>query len=207
LRKSASRSRTSNEKQGLLLLLSAPSGCGKTTLVNRLLDRHPEWVRSVSVTTRPARLGERPGEDYEFVSPKEFESLKRKKEFLESAKIFGQCYGTRRGPIERALKDGRHVILAIDIQGARSVRREIGRKIPFFSVFVLPPSTQVLRERLEGRKTDSSEEIEKRIDRAKEEIKAAGEYDATVINRDLDQTVRDLEGMISAFEKKRKGGK
>jgi len=207
LKKSASRSKTSNEKQGLLVLLSAPSGCGKTTLVNRLLQRHPQWVRSISVTTRPVRVGEKPGKDYEFISSKEFESLKEKGEFLEWAKIFGQCYGTRWAPIERSLKKGSHVVLAIDIQGARSVRRKLGKKAPLLSIFVLPPSVQVLRERLEGRKTDSPEEIDKRIDRAQEEIKAASEYDSTVVNRNVEETIRDLEEMISTFERKLKGGK
>jgi guanylate kinase len=158
------------------------------------------------VTTRSPRLGERAGKDYEFITLKEFESLQKREEFLEWARIFGQFYGTRWSPVERALKKGQKVILAIDIQGARSVRRALKGKAALFSIFVLPPSIQVLRDRLAGRKTDPPEEIEKRINRAQEEIKAAREYDCTVVNHDLEETVRDIEARIDAFEKKIKGG-
>jgi guanylate kinase len=151
-------------------------------------------------------LGERTGKDYEFITLKEFDLLRKREEFLEWAEIFGQYYGTRRSPVEQALKKGQKVVLAIDIQGARGVRQALKGKAPLFSIFVLPPSIQALRDRLTGRKTDSPEEIEKRIDRAQEEIKAAREYDSTVVNLDLEETVRDIEARIDAFEKKLKGG-
>lgn len=189
------------------MVLSAPSGCGKTTLLARLLKRHPDWARSVSVTTRPPRPEEKNGRDYEFVSSREFQSLRRRGEFLEWARIFDYYYGTRQKPIEEETKKGRTVILPIDIHGARSLRRRVGRKIPCFSIFVLPPSIPVLRERLEKRSTDSVEEIGKRIHRAEEEIKAAREYDRTVVNHDLDQTTHEIEGLISEFEKQLEGGK
>jgi len=189
------------------VVLSAPSGCGKTTLLTRLLKRHPDWVRSVSVTTRPPRPEEKNGRDYEFVSSREFQGLKQQGEFLESARIFDYDYGTRRRPIEEEARKGRTVVLAIDIQGARNIRRRVRRKIPCFSIFVLPPSIPVLRERLESRSTDPAEEIEKRIERAEEEIKAAREYDRTVVNRDLDQTTHEIEGLISEFERQGEGGK
>ena len=207
MKKSESRSRISNEKTGFLAVLSAPSGCGKTTILARLLKRHPDWVRSVSVTTRPPRPEEKNRRDYEFVTPRAFQSLKTKREFLESARIFGQYYGTPRKVVEDSVKAGRTVLLAIDIQGARSVRRLAAKKVPCFSIFVLPPSVSALRERLEKRHTDSAEEIEKRIERAEEEIKAAREYDATVINRNLDQTAREIEALISEFAKQLKGEK
>ena len=197
----------SDVRPGFLIILSAPSGCGKTTILTRLLKRHPDWVRSLSVTTRPPRLGEKSGKDYEFVTSRQFQSLKEKKQFLEWAEVFGHAYGTRQAPVERAVETGKTAVLTIDIQGARTVRRVLEKKIPVLSIFVLPPSTAVLRERLEKRSTDSREEIEKRIRRAEEEIKAAREYDGTVVNLDLDQTVHEIETLVEAFEKKLKGRK
>ena len=189
------------------MILSAPSGCGKTTLLTRLLKRHSDWVRSVSVTTRPPRPEEKNGRDYEFVSLREFRMLERRGEFLEWERIFDHCYGTRWKPIEEKICKGQTVVLAVDIQGTRNIRRRLRLKIPCFSIFVLPPSIPALRERLEKRSTDSPEEIEKRIQRAEEEIKVAREYDRTVVNRDLDQTTHEIESLVSEFAKKLKGGK
>lgn len=183
-------------------MLSAPSGCGKTTIVTRLLKRHPQWVRSVSVTTRPPRLGEKNKKDYEFVTSREFQSLKRKQEFLEWARVFGHYYGTRKRFVEDVIGKGRTVLSAVDVQGGRTIRRALKGKLPFLSIFILPPSISVLRERLEKRKTDPPGEIEKRIQRATEEIKVAREYDVTMVNHDLDQTIHEIEGILSDFEKK-----
>ena len=203
MKKSESKSKTSSKKQGFLVILSAPSGCGKTTVLSRLLNRHPDWVRSVSVTTRIPRPEEDHGHDYQFVSPKEFEALKEKKEFLEWARVFKHLYGTPRKPILKAVERGHPVILTVDVQGHRSIRKEVAAApTPLFSLFILPPSIQVLRERLEKRSTDSAKEIESRIRMAEEEIKAAREYDATVINHDLDQTTHEIEALISEFQKK-----
>lgn len=196
-----------NGKTGFLVVLSAPSGCGKTTIVTRLLKRHPRWIRSISVTTRPPRLGEKKGRDYEFMSVPQFQALKEKKQFLEWARVFGHYYGTRKKIVEEGIAGGGTVLLAVDIQGHRKIRHSVGRKFPLLSLFALPPSISVLRERLENRKTDSPEEVQKRIQVAQEEIKAAREYDATVINRDLDQTVHEIEALIEKFEVKPKGGK
>ncbi|MBI2166872.1 MAG: guanylate kinase [Candidatus Omnitrophica bacterium] len=190
-----------------MVVLSAPSGCGKTTLVTRLLKRHSRWIRSISVTTRPPRLGEKKGRDYEFVSRPRFQALKEKKQFLEWARVFGHSYGTRKRGVEEGIAGGETVLLAVDVQGHRKIRRFVGRKFPLLSLFILPPSISALRERLENRKTDSPEEIQKRIQVAQEEIKAAREYDATVINRDLDQTVHEIETLIEKFEETLKGGK
>lgn len=194
-------------KTGFLIILSAPSGAGKTTILTRLLKRHPDWVRSLSVTTRKPRLGEKSGRDYEFVTLHQFQSLKERHQFLEWAEVFGQYYGTRRGPVEEAVRQGKTAVLTIDIQGARTVRRVLEKKVPSLSIFVLPPSVAVLRERLHKRSTDSPLEIEKRIRKAEEEIKAAREYDGTVVNHDLDQTVHEIEALVEAFEKKLKGRK
>ena len=171
-------------------------------MVSWLLKRHSDWVRSVSVTTRPPRPEEKNGKDYVFVAAPQFQSLRRKGEFLEWAEIFGYSYGTRKKAIEEEVGTGKIVLLAIDIQGARNLRKLLRGKISFFSIFILPPSVTVLRERLEKRDTDSADEIERRIERAQEEIKAAKEYDATVINRDLDQTVHEIEALILNFKKK-----
>ena len=191
-----------SEKQGFLVILSAPSGCGKTTVLSRLLKRHPQWLRSVSVTTRPPRLGEKNGRDYEFVTPRAFQKMKTEGEFLESEEVFGHLYGTPRKTAEEGVEKGRVVVLTIDVQGARSVRKTVERKLPLLSIFILPPSISVLRERLEKRSTDPPREIEKRIRKAEEEIKEAKEYHATVLNRDLDQTVHEVESLIVEYGKK-----
>ena len=131
-----------------------------------------------------------------------YASLKKKGEFLESAEIFGNQYGTKKKFIEDAVRKGKAAVLTIDVEGARSVKKTLKGKIPFFSIFILPPSMSALRERLEGRSTDSPEEIEKRIQRAEEEIKEARDYHGTVINHDLDQTVHEIEDLIENFKKK-----
>ncbi len=155
--------KTSVAKTGSLVILSAPSGCGKTTIVSRLLRRHPKWVRSISVTTRPPRLGEKDGKDYEFASVRRFLSLRKKKAFLEWARVFGHFYGTKRRVIQEAVRRGETALLAIDVQGSRKVRRALGEREPLFSIFVLPPSIQVLRERLVKRASEAPDEIERRI--------------------------------------------
>jgi len=203
LRKSASKSKiSSNERTGFLVILSAPSGCGKTSLADRLLKRHPDWGRSVSVTTRPPRPGEKNGRDYHFVTSRQFRSLRGKRQFLEWARVFDYDYGTDKKIVDEASKKGRIILLVIDIQGSRTLRRVLKKKIPFLSIFVLPPSITALRDRLTHRSTESPKEIERRIERAKKEIKAAKEYDGTVINHDLDQTVRELEALIAGFQKR-----
>lgn len=188
------------------MVLSAPSGCGKTTIVERLVKRHPRWVRSVSVTTRPARMGEKDGQDYEFVTVRRFEGLKQTQQFLEWARVFGHYYGTRKKRALAAVREGRTMLLAVDVQGHRKIRRSLEKRVPRLSIFVLPPSVNALRERLEKRQTDSPEEIQRRIEVAQDEIKVAREYDVSVINRDLDQTVHEVEAAIEKFEKKL-GGK
>lgn len=203
MKKSGNKSRISNESNppGFLVVLSAPSGCGKTTLLSRLLKRHPDWVRSISVTTRAPRPEEKAGEDYEFMSSEKFQELEKSSELLESEQIFGNFYGTRIKPLEEPIKQGRVVLLAIDIHGARSIRERLKGKFPFYTIFILPPSVRVLRERLENRSTDSPGAIEERIHRAEEEVKAAREYNATVVNHELDQTTHELETLIQEFGK------
>ena len=185
---------------GILVILSAPSGCGKTTILEKLLKRHSSWVRSVSATTRRPRHGEKQGEDYLFVSEEEFEAMRSHGDFLESANVYGQDYGTPKSFVLDQLKQKDVVILAIDVQGAKKVMSTRSAEMPCLSIFVLPPSMKTLRERLEGRKTEAPEEVERRLEVAGTEIKAAGDYDHTVVNQNLDQTVTAIEKIITSFQ-------
>ena len=195
---------TPKKENGFLIVLSAPSGCGKTTVVDRLLKRHSDWERSVSITTRLPRAGEKNGEDYCFVSAAEFEALKSRGELLEHAKVFGNQYGTPKKPAMTAIEAGKKVILAVDVQGAESIKKMLPDKRQRVSVFVLPPSVKVLRERLEGRNTETPEEIDRRVEAAQDEIKAASLYDFTIVNQNVEQTVLEVETCIKKFEKQRR---
>lgn len=189
---------------GFLIVLSAPSGCGKTTLVDRLLKRHSDWIRSVSATTRKPRTGEKDGEDYFFLPAADFEAMKKKGALLEHAEVFGNQYGTPKKQVLEAIKAGKKIILAIDVQGAQSIKKTMTDSRQRMSVFVLPPSVKVLRERLEGRNTEGPEEIDRRIEAAQEEIKSASLYDYTVMNQTLEQTVLEVEECIKKFEDQRR---
>lgn len=190
-------------KPGLLIIFSAPSGCGKTTIVDRLLKRHPDWVRSVSVTTRTPRIGEKGGGDYYFVLPSAFQKMEESGELLESAKVFDHFYGTPKAFVLEHLQAGKNVVLTIDVQGMRKIKSSAGSEVPVVTIFVLPPSLKVLRERLEGRKTESPEDIERRISVAQDEIKAATHYDFTVMNQSIEQTVLEIESFIEKKENER----
>jgi guanylate kinase len=192
------------EEKGFLIIVSAPSGCGKTTIVDRLLKRHPDWVRSISATTRHPRIGEKDGEDYFFVSPQRFNEMQTNEEFLETVKIFDYVYGTPKAPMLRSLREGKKIVLAIDVQGMKHVKKVLQKDVPVLAIFVLPPSIKVLRERLEGRKTEPPEEIQRRIELAQEEIKCASLYDSTVVNQNLEQTVLEMEALIDQFQKERR---
>ncbi len=191
---------------GLLIILSAPSGCGKTTLVDRLLKRHPNWARSISVTTRTPREGEKDKAHYFFVTPEKFYDMESKGELLESAKVFNYYYGTPNAFVMDHLKQGQNVVLAIDVQGMKKIKKLADIHLPLVTIFVLPPSIKILRERLEGRSTESPEEVEHRIEIAQDEIKEAGFYDFTVMNQNLDQTVSEIEAVIEKSNKKTKKG-
>ena len=183
--------------QGVLVVLSAPSGCGKTSIVERLLKRHQGWVRSISATTRNPRVDEKDEQDYFFYSRQDFERKVREGKMLEHAVIYGNLYGTPREFVEEQVVQGKTVIMTIDVQGTKQIMESWGKGRPLLSIFILPPSVKVLRERLTGRKTESPEEIEKRIEIAQDEIKAAKLYHHTVINQNLDQAVLEVEEIIS----------
>ncbi len=182
--------------RGLLFVVSAPSGTGKTTVVDCLMERARGLSRSRSFTSRPARPGEVDGVDYNFVSRPTFEAMIREGRFLEWADIFGNLYGTGRETTEAALAAGLDLVLVIDVQGARQVRERLADRA--VEVFVLPPSFEVLAARLRGRNKDSEDAIRERLATARREVDAVEEYDYVVINDDLDRCVEEIGAIIVA---------
>lgn len=190
----------------LFIVISAPSGCGKTTLIDMLLQEYSDIVYSVSCTTRAPRGEEEDGVDYHFKTVERFEELIAEDAFIEHARVHGNYYGTLREPIESALKEGCSVILDIDVQGAAKVREYV-RALPdsdpmkagYVDIFILPPSMEELRSRLIGRGTDSPEAVEKRLENAEGEIARAGEYMFRVTNDDLGMAYRRLCDLIDAL--------
>lgn len=179
--------------RGRILILSAPSGAGKTSLARALLERRPETTLSVSHTTRPMRPGERDGVDYWFVTPAEFERMARAGEFIEHARVFDNRYGTSYAAVEGPMREGRTVILDIDWQGARSVR---GRFADALSVFILPPSREELERRLRGRGQDPEDVIARRMREAEEQIGHYDEYDYVIVNDNFSSALADLEAIV-----------
>jgi len=182
-------------RQGQLFVVSAPSGTGKTTVVERLVQVVPELTMSRSYTSRAARAGERDGVDYNFVSRTTFEAMVARGEFLEYADVFGNLYGTGRTDAEGLMASGKDVVLVIDVQGAGQVR---AGGIPLVTVFVLPPSFEVLEQRLRGRGKDSNDAIRRRLDTARAEVAAYDDYDYVVVNDDLDACVTAMRSIILA---------
>jgi guanylate kinase len=181
-------------KPGTLFILSAPSGAGKTTLAKALADALPDVAVSVSHTTRARRAGERDGVDYVFVSEPEFLAAVEAGEFLEHALVFDNRYGTSRAAVERLLEKGKNVILDIDWQGARTVKKAMPQAK---SVFILPPSREALAKRLAGRGQDSKEVIERRMRAAVSEMEHCKEFDYQVVNDDFAAALADLKAIIS----------
>jgi guanylate kinase len=185
----------SNRKRGLLFIVSAPSGTGKTTLAERLVQMVPNLCLSRSYTSRAARPGEQDGVDYNFISRERFEVMARRGEFLEWADVFGNYYGTCADDTERCLAGGQDLVLVIDVQGARQVR---GSGIEAIGVFVLPPSAAPLEQRLRGRINDSEEELRKRLDAACREVTEFATYEYVVVNDELDGAVERLRAIVQA---------
>jgi guanylate kinase len=177
----------------LLLVLSAPSGGGKTTIAKKLLQVRKDLGYSVSATTRATRNGERDGQDYHFLSREEFERRRDRGEFLEWAEYGAQLYGTLKREIDRIFGEGRHAVLDIEIEGARQIRRNFPNSL---QVFVLPPSADVLVERLKRRNTENPELLRKRLTHASEELAAVAEYDYAVVNEDLDTAVDQVSAIL-----------
>ena len=179
---------------GRFFIISAPSGAGKTTLAKRIVDEIDDTVLAVSHTTRRMRPGETDGVDYFFVDRSEFEAKVVAGDFLEYAEVFGNLYGTSKSEVERLLKAGKSVLLDIDWQGARKVRRQIPE---VQSIFVLPPSTQELERRLRQRGQDSDEVISRRMQEAADEMAHRDEYDHEVVNDDLENAMAKLRTIVS----------
>ena len=184
-------------RRGLLFVLSAPSGTGKTTLVGRLVERMPDLVRSCSYTSRTARPGEVDGVDYHFVAPARFRDMIAAGAFLEWADVFGRLYGTGAAETERCRAAGRDVVLVIDVQGARQVRSRVRDAV---SVFVLPPSFRVLEERLRGRGPEATggSDVERRLRTARREVEMIDDYDYVVVNDEIDACVDRLRHVVLA---------
>ena len=180
---------------GTLYIVSAPSGAGKTSLVRALLAADPAVQLSISYTTRPMRPGEVDGRDYHFVSKETFETMRAHGDFLESAEVHGNLYGTSRGWIEQRMAAGDDILLEIDWQGALQVRRLMAEAI---GIFVLPPSIDVLAQRLTGRATDSEAVIARRVSAARAEIGHVGEFDYVIINNDFEEATQDLTAIVRA---------
>jgi guanylate kinase len=185
----------SSSRRGLLFIVSAPSGTGKTTIVERLVQVVPRLRLSRSYTSRPARAGEQDGVDYNFISRERFEELIAQGAFLEWADVFGNYYGTCAGDVERALAAGQDVVLVIDVQGARQVK---ARDLDHTSIFVLPPSFEVLEHRLRGRSQDTEEQMQRRLTTARAEASSYMDYDYVVVNDTLEPTVTRLQEIIAA---------
>lgn len=181
--------------QGLLIVVSAPSGGGKTTICEQLLRHDRRLGRSVSATTRLRRGREREGREYFFVTPAEFRRRIKQRRFIEWARVHDHYYGTPRQAVERQLAAGRDVVLVIDVQGGLAVKRQYPRAV---LIFVMPPSRQVLAARLRGRGTDTQATIRRRLQNARWEMDLAKRYDYQVVNRRLQDAVEQIQAIITA---------
>ncbi len=189
-------------RRGVVLILSSPSGAGKTTLTRMMLqDRDLDLTLSISVTTRARRSSEVDGIHYRFIGEKQFIALRDAGELLEWAEVHGNYYGTPRGPVEEILAQGRDCLFDIDYQGTRQVREKMNADT--VSVFILPPSMQELRARLERRAEDSRDVIEKRLENARKEIARWKEYDYVIVNDDLQRSFDDLIAILRAERQRR----
>ena len=188
---------STNTRRGLLIILSSPSGAGKSTLARRLMAWDPTLRFSVSATTRAPRPGEVDGEHYYFKSRDEFEAMVDAGQMLEHAEVFGNFYGSPRGPVENAIHEGRDTLFDIDWQGGQQIRRSALSK-DVVSIFILPPSIADLESRLRGRAQDSDEVIANRMAQSRDEISHWAEYDYVIVNRDVDQAEAELKTILTA---------
>jgi guanylate kinase len=198
---SSSQADATVARRGVMLVLSSPSGAGKTTLSRRLLDMDPSVELSVSVTTRPKRSAEIEGRDYHFIDRARFDGMVENGELLEWAEVFDHCYGTPRAPVQTALAAGRDVLFDIDWQGTQQLRERA--RSDLVSVFVLPPSVAELERRLKARALDTDDVIHRRMTKAADEMSHWAEYDYVVINHDLDRAFGAVRAILAAERLKR----
>jgi guanylate kinase len=183
-------------RRGLMLVLSSPSGAGKTTISRELLARDGGLVMSVSVTTRPRRPGEKEGRDYRFIDPTSFNLMVNRRELLEHAKVFGHYYGTPRAPVEEALAEGRDVVFDIDWQGTQQLKQTA--RDDLVSVFILPPSMAELDRRLHTRARDPEDVVAARMAKVVDEVSHWAEYDYIIVNREVEESVRNVQSILAA---------
>jgi len=183
------------KKKGLLFIVSAPSGTGKTTLCRAMTRIFPDLHFSISYTTRPRRPGDKNGRDYHFISPEDFQKMLAGGEFIEWAEIYDYRYGTSRADLESIRQEGRDVILVIDVQGARQLR---DKNLPGIFIFLLPPSWKELKRRLSNRRTEGKAAMEERLKKARGEMAEAGWYDYVIVNDKLEMAQEQLKAIILA---------
>jgi guanylate kinase len=189
------------ERRGLLMVLSSPSGAGKTTLARALIESDNEIAMSVSVTTRPPRPGEVEGRDYFFIDEAAFKRMRETDALLEWARVFDNFYGTPRAPVEKAIKSGRDVLFDIDWQGAQQLSEKMKHDV--VRVFILPPSAAALEKRLQTRAQDSAEVVRRRMEAASAEISHWPEYDYVIVNASVDASMSGLKAILAAERLKR----
>lgn len=188
-------------RRGLMLVLSSPSGAGKTTISRALLEREPNLTMSISATTRPKRPGETAGVDYIFVDPTEFNLMVNRQELLEHARVFENYYGTPREPVDAALAAGKDVLFDIDWQGTQQLSENAREDL--VTVFILPPSTQELERRLNSRAQDPADVVAKRMARAADEMSHYPEYQYVIVNQDIEESVAAVRAILTAERLKR----
>ena len=183
-------------RRGFMLVLSSPSGAGKTSICRRLIELEDDISMSVSVTTRPKRSAEQEGIDYQFVDQEYFDTLRHDGTFLEYAEVFGYHYGTPRGPVEDSLSRGCDVLFDVDWQGAQQLSRNAAQDV--VTVSILPPSMRALEDRLRNRNQDSPEVVARRMSRAADEMSRYDAYDYIVVNRDIERSIADIRSILTA---------
>ena len=191
-----------SDRRGLMVVLSSPSGAGKTTLTRKLLADNPDMTMSVSATTRPPRPGEREGTDYFFVTKSRFGQLEDMDEFLEHAKVFDNFYGTPRTPVEEALMQGKDVVFDIDWQGAQQLTQAAADDL--VKIFILPPNMRELEQRLRMRAQDSDSVIAKRMSKSEAEISHWAEYDYVIVNEDISTALEELKTIVKSERMRRR---
>lgn len=189
------------ERRGLMMVLSSPSGAGKSTLTRLLVDNDRRCRLSISATTRAPRPGEVDGQHYFFLSREKFIAMRDAGEFLEWAEVFGNLYGTPRAPVEKSLQDGQDVIFDIDWQGTQQLHEKAARDL--VRLFILPPSAEVLEQRLRARAQDPIEVVQRRMRDASKEISHWAEYDYVIINQDVDESIAAVRAILAAERLKR----